>query len=542
MAKATSETVNLDALVPREDFDIEEAGATAAKLGNEIYVQTLTPTDRLATTRKPDFQRETSSWSPEIVADFIESIANADVVPALIMWRSPNSGKTFIIDGAHRLSAVAAWVNDDYGDGVISKDFYGDYIPDAQIAAAKKTRSLIEDRIGKFSDLVEYVRGTKISPTPQKSRLGNNILSAPLNVQPIQGDAQAAEKSYKRINSTAVAISKQELTLIDSRTHPVGIATRALMRAGTGYEYWSKFKEPTRSDIKGVAASVYEQLIRPITEYPLVALDLPSPKRGYGANSLNTILDLVTILNAGNNRTKKADNLDDSDGTATLRLLEHIRKLTERVFGNVHSGSLALHPALYCYDIKGKFVGKAFIGAIEFVRDLEIRNKFFEFTEARKSFEDFLIRYPYIMTQIGTSQGSGGRRGVSAVTALYSALFEGLRSEKKVADIIAEMQKNRAIDFLNWETPQETDSGRKFSDADKATATIRAALEKDICPECGGRMYIKDRSYDHVDRKQDGGKSVASNIALIHPYCNTGYKEARLHKQRKGVANAPENS
>jgi len=529
MPSAAGDKVNLDALILKADFELEEQGAPAGRMGSELTLTTLTPEDRLAVLRKPDFQRETSGWSPKIVADFIESVANADVVPALIIWRSPTSGKQFVIDGAHRLSAIAAWVNDDYGDGEISKTFYGEEgISDDQRKIAKKTRELVEEQVGRYKDLSDFARKIKAHPTQREERFASNIHAVPLFIQQIHGDAGAAEKSYKRINSTAVAINQQELFLIDSRHYPAGIATRAILRAGTGYEYWWRFPDPTKSEIKSTAASIYEQLIKPITEYPLKALDLPSPKGGYGASSLRTILDLVTILNP---RKRHVDK--DLDGAETLKLLEHVRRSTERVFGKSHSGSLALHPALYCYDIGGKFVGKAFIGAIEFVRELERRDLFYKFTSVRGNFEDFLIRHPHLMSQIGKSQGSGGRRGVPAVVALYNTLFDGLRQGKSEPEIIQIIKESKALSFLDWNEPVETDAGNRFTDADKATALLKTALARDICTECGGRMYIKDRSFDHDKRLADGGKSVASNAVLLHPYCNTGYKERRIHLERK---------
>jgi hypothetical protein len=526
-AVASGETVNLDALIQREDFESEEKSkGPPGKQGQELYLTHLTRDERLGSMRKPDFQRETSDWTPEIIATFIESVASADVIPSFIFWKSPASGLTFIIDGAHRASALVAWIEDDYGDGTRSKEFYGEDIPQHQLNAAKRTRALVEERVGRYEDLRRYNRHQN-APTAQKQRYAANIASIPLHVQPIEGDAAAAEKSFKRINSTAVGITREEEKLIDSRRYPTGIATRALMRAGHGYEYWSRFAEPVRSEIKSTAAAIYGQLIKPITEYPLVALDLPSPSR-ISADSLKTILDLVEILNAPETGKKKAARPDE-DGAETLAYLERIRRATERVFGRSHSGSLALHPALYCYDFKGKFVGKAFIGAIEFVRDLERRDKFFEFTANRKAFEDFLIAHPHLMAQIGFTQGSGGRRGVPAVKALYSSLFEGLREGKSEAEIIAAMQSDSALKFLEWELPQEKGSGRRFSDSNKAAIVIRTALERDICPECGGRHYIKDRSFDHAKRLIDGGTSAPDNGSLLHPYCNTGYKERRLH-------------
>jgi hypothetical protein len=534
MARAVTETVNLDGLIEREDFESRHEGVpiSAGKLSKEISLRSLVVGDRLDLLRKPDFQRETSGWSPEIVVEFIKSVADGDVIPALIMWRSQKNGRTYIIDGAHRLSALVAWVNNDFGDGDLSKNFYGDNIPQEQLEIAKKTRTLVEDTVGKYTSLTS-VKDPVTAASPLALARGQNILSEGLSIQAIEGDAIAAEQSYLRINSTAVAISDTERILIDSRRLPTGIATRALMRAGTGYEYWSRFNEPQKSQIKDTAALVYDQLIKPITEYPVLALDLPAPKRGYSANSMKTILDLVTNLNTPSKGTKKKKIEEDVDGTATLECLELIRKVTQKVFGAKHGGSLALHPALYCYDNTGKFIPKAFIGAIEFVRSLEQRDKFFEFTKHREAFEAFLIKHPHIMMQISRSQGSGGRRGVPAVVALYNFLFDGLRSGLSQEKIIESMQGDPSLSFLDWNVPPENDSGRKFSAADKAAAVIGSALEKDICPECGGRLYIKDRSHDHKIQKKAGGKSVRSNLDLTHPYCNTGYKEARLAGRKK---------
>lgn len=54
----------------------------------------------------------------------IESFVNDELVPAIILWRN-QGGYIFVIDGAHRLSSLGAWINDDYGDGPISISFMG---------------------------------------------------------------------------------------------------------------------------------------------------------------------------------------------------------------------------------------------------------------------------------------------------------------------------------------------------------------------------------------------------------------------------------
>jgi Protein of unknown function DUF262 len=83
------------------------------------------------TLRKPDFQRETAAWSPEAVCSFLESFVSGDLIPAVICWQSA-SRLNFVIDGAHRISVVIAWLLDDYGAGDESKTFYANNIPPEQ--------------------------------------------------------------------------------------------------------------------------------------------------------------------------------------------------------------------------------------------------------------------------------------------------------------------------------------------------------------------------------------------------------------------------
>jgi hypothetical protein len=129
--KLMATQVNLDALVPREDF--YETNAQKVKRRDEMAVHDLTyDSFFFSSLRKPDFQRETNDWNTAKIVDLVQSFLDGDLIPALILWQSTTSF-TFVIDGSHRLSALAAWINDDYGDGDISKKFFGGMIPDEQL-------------------------------------------------------------------------------------------------------------------------------------------------------------------------------------------------------------------------------------------------------------------------------------------------------------------------------------------------------------------------------------------------------------------------
>ena len=143
--------VNLDALIPREDFEVIEV-VNSGKKKDTISIEDLKSDSFFFTNvRKPDFQRETNEWTGQKICDFIESFVEEDLIPAIILWRS-NSGFIFVIDGSHRLSSLSSWINDDYGDGKISKLFYDGIVPDDQIKIAEETRRIVRKKVGTYED------------------------------------------------------------------------------------------------------------------------------------------------------------------------------------------------------------------------------------------------------------------------------------------------------------------------------------------------------------------------------------------------------
>jgi hypothetical protein len=67
--------------------------------------------------------------------------------------------------------------------------------------------------------------------------LGSRVL----NLQWVRGDAIKAEASFARINQQAATITPQELQLIKGRRKPEVMAARAIIKRGTGHQYWSNF-------------------------------------------------------------------------------------------------------------------------------------------------------------------------------------------------------------------------------------------------------------------------------------------------------------
>ncbi len=122
--------VVLDALISRADF-AQQHEAPNIDLVNTLSIDQISGNSPfLKLLRKPDFQRETNHWTPTHIYKLIQSFATGELIPSIILWKS--NSYVFVIDGAHRLSALKAWANNDYGDGTISYDFFNGNIGSEQ--------------------------------------------------------------------------------------------------------------------------------------------------------------------------------------------------------------------------------------------------------------------------------------------------------------------------------------------------------------------------------------------------------------------------
>ena len=149
-----SNLVNMDALIKREDYEFATKHDGEVGEFTRIFASDLVRGhSTFSLLRKPEFQRETAIWSPEQVAELINAFVMGDLVPAVILWRSPTN-KNFIVDGAHRVSSLIAWVNNDYGTGEISKEFFDGAVSDWE-KAALKTKELVENSFGPYKRIVD---------------------------------------------------------------------------------------------------------------------------------------------------------------------------------------------------------------------------------------------------------------------------------------------------------------------------------------------------------------------------------------------------
>lgn len=514
-------SVTLDAMIKRADF-AQETEDKSMQLFRTMRLSDLyahEPTVKML--RKPDFQRETNHWTPHQVATFIDSFTKGELIPSLILWKS--NSLIFVIDGAHRLSALRSWVENDYGDGNVSNTFYDHDLSKAQKKIADQTRKLVENSVGRFSDLKGRYNDDVEIPEDQQELL-SRIFTRSIDVQWIQGSQQVAESSFFKINTQGTPLDKTEELLLRYRHTSYAIAARAIVRAGAGHKYWSKFNEDRQTEIEEKAKALYEGLFQPDLDQPIKTMDLPVGGTVSPVNALRMLLDVFAAVENKTDIVAHLKNLEaDRDGIETSKVLDSALKLVRRVTTTSH-GSLGLHPAVYFYDHKGRHSRHLFLGTLSLIAKA-IRNNdktfFIKFSSARKNLEAMLVDKKFAIGLALTNVNSKTR-----VEKFSSLINEAIKAYTK-GDKFGDKQILSALG-LQGEIASISSIKRpkSFSTATKSAIFLKQSLQAAAkCPVCNGLLDpAKAASYDHILPQRDGGTGAIENGQITHPFCNTGIK------------------
>lgn len=522
-------TVNLDALIPREDFE-SNTGAAGGRLRDTISLSDLEENGFFhPLLRKPDFQRETTHWKPDAVYELIRAYLDGHLIPAVILWQSGE--RVFVIDGAHRLSALIAWTRDDYGDAEASSARFGSGLSPEQRKVAKRTRDLIRKEIGSYAEF-KGLRGQEISE-PRKARWVRQIGSGAVEIQWVTATtSQAAEDSFFKINQAAQPIDPTERRILQTRRSPNAIAARCIARGGKGHKYWSAFPSESQGQIETLGEEIYATLYQPPHNQPVTSTDVPIAGQGY--NALPFVFELVSVANnipiptSVNAKKLPPAVPEDSNGVETVKFLQNVKKRLG-LLSTTHSGSLGLHPLIYSYSSTGNFQSNAFLATIKFAEKLDKRGKKKEFTSIRKEFEDYLLNNRAFVSLTMSRLGAGAR-SLERIVDLYWSIFELMLSGKRGTDVLDSLSAR--TDFahlrqLEIPSPRADDapSKRGASSTSKSASFITKAMTAPLrCSECGAAIHANSVSFDHIQRSSEGGSNRQENLQPTHPFCNSGIK------------------
>lgn len=521
--------VNLDALLPRETFDVE-APQVSLNRDNTISLATLQNSFFTQSLRKPDFQRETAHWSPTKVFDLVRAFLDADLIPAVIMWQS--GPFVFVIDGAHRLSALLAWIYDDYGDKVRSLRYFDNNIPADQLRVADRTRKIINKEIGSFDTYRAALEKPRedLSETMRK-RLANLSTHSLTAQWVLSNDPKVAEDSFFKINQAASPIDPTESRIIKARHSANALAARAITRAGGGHRYWRNFTQETRESIEEAGKDLYRALYEPpMDEGYVKSLDVPVAGRGY--NQLPFVFDFVNLANAQKitdstaKRAVKESLPPDIDGNQTRTYLRRVKEMTDRITGHGPQ-SLGLHPLVYTYNRSGTFQPVSFFAMAKLLEQWERDGMLEQFTHYRGRLEDYLLSHREGPSSIVHRKGSG-QRSLPWMIDYIGLVLNGFVDDLSDEAITAEFDKMPEWQFINERRGPsangESEPGSAFSRNTKSAAIIDSLSTARRCAICNGFLHRNAVHIDHDQEKANGGTGEFRNAQPAHPFCDSTYK------------------
>lgn len=452
----------------------------------------------------------------------VESFVNDELVPAIILWRN-QGGYIFVIDGAHRLSSLGAWINDDYGDGQISISYYGNYISDEQRKVAENTRKLVNQRVGSFKEIEAISRNRLSTENDLKNEMAKNLGALAIQLQWVDGNASKAEDSFLKINQSATKISDAELDLIRNREHSYAIAARAIVRAGKGYKYWSAYSDGEQENIVELSKKIHQLMfgVGNINMDDINSLPIGGPLNS--SLTLDVVTQTVRICNGLDRRVKT--NVGDAKEVIeylrnTLRILQYINSKEQF--------SLGVHPFVYFYSGIGKHKIGSYYGFLMFVKELIDKKKIDDFIKTRGKFEEVIYQYNFLVQQIIRKDRQSKRAYVS-IKDYFVLLMEVILKHSDYSNeiIVEEIKKNDKFKYLQTEIVDNEEAAVKsnFSRGKKQQIKMSTFVESlPKCPICGGYICSNSVSIDHIQRKQDGGTNAIENGQVTHLYCNTTYK------------------
>jgi hypothetical protein len=518
--------VNLDALIPRADFVIDDQPAQMSGTEKISIIELESPFFG-ASLRKPEFQRETNSWTPNKVVDLIKAFVDGDLIPAVILWKAGQF--VFVIDGAHRLGALLAWIHDDYGQRQKSSDHFGGLIPDEQRKAAIKTKNSVDKHVGSYQDYLAGRKNPAGAPPELQQRISNLSVNHIVGQWVPRTDKHSAEESFFKINQSATPLDPTEKRLLKSRKSASAIAARAITNGGRGHKYWKDFGRAEQATIEEKGALLYHYLYDPpIGDSVITTLDVPVGGRGY--NTLPFVFDLVNESNkvkAVDSTAKKTEVKDtlanDPDGKQTVEYLRVVERTITRITTD-DPRSLGVHPVVYFYTRGGAFQPSAFIATSRFLEELAAENKLQEFIKYRKPFEDFLILHKEAIGLIVHNFGSGGRN-ISWLHTYFKRILRGLWDGKSADEIQQEFAIDKDLLFLAA-GPRKIQSDGAFKGKTKTASFWAAALLGGTpCRVCGALLHRNSVHSDHKIPVSQKGSADMSNAGPAHPYCDSSRKK-----------------
>lgn len=568
-----SKVVHLDHLIKRQSirfYSKEEAilnSISSQRLSDSNIRYNDITSQWFDNIRKPDFQRETNAWNPNQCCEFIESVFMARIIPSIILWKNEENGLVYVLDGAHRLSIIRAWMTDDYGDKNIA--YYERRDTDTIKLVAKETRDLINIKIGSYEDFkasykilqkkIDEGKAPKIEMQEKSFRQAtfySDIISgnAALFAQWEKGNYESAEQSFLRINRQGQPLNPAESTLIEYRKGSYSRVIMHIANAGEEGYYWPKDNISTDqilivNSFNEIAKNIYERLFVPTFTLPIKDLSVPllvAPAYFQKHNYLMELIPLLVWNNISDEQSQQIEFLSrDYQGESTVviynaeSILKTIdNKLSHLTSFNNDAKSLSMVPLFYWYNERGQFTRSLFYSWVYWLFQGSEENIFQRkliYTSNRENIELIFFHFKKEITAYAANSGAG-LKAVKNLAIFFEKLINYFH-ERRTETIKFDQLEIAISTFLNIRRLYKNikRDGRTNTMRDKTQSNINELFNSSIkCGICGGIVDLKfgGIQYDHVVKYKHSKETDPENLRPTHPFCNNN--RDKIEDYRKG--------
>ncbi|MGM7637394.1 GmrSD restriction endonuclease domain-containing protein, partial [Bacillus sp. Hm123] len=421
---------NLEHLIPRSNIDDSDNPYISSQSDRRSSFN-LTDLEKgqffYQQLKKPIFQRDTNQWTVERVEKLINTFLDDGLIPAIILWED-TEGNIYIIDGAHRISSLIAWVNSDYG----KKNEIND-------SNHKAIESYINQQIGSYSEIK--------SSTDEKYKRSKQIIAKrSIAVQWVTGDYDKVKESFIRINEQGVEITEDEKELIENDQLPTSQLSRAILGQGLG-QVSKNQNERTRL--------LFNRFFMPFLSHQLNNYPL--------CGSLNqdfVISKVYNVVKIIDDNEKLDINLLEDKAISLLTFVQDYLNISQKA---------------YFYGATKQFKTNSLYGFIRFAVKLNEDSYLKDiFIKNRKNFEEFLVNNERHIQTIARKKRQA-KKAYEEVSRYYETLLISCKND----DFSDFKSRYNYLDF---------DENKHLTSKEKTIQKNYSAFISEIprCMACGG--------------------------------------------------------
>lgn len=460
-------------------------------------------------------------------------------------WKDIHSN-IYIIDGAHRLSCIYAWINRYFADEQVTQ---APNFNDPQ----KQDIRYLRNYLGDLADFQRICTDAEFAE--KKSKLEDIKIS----FRQVLGTPEDARRVFQSINSDTKRLDKYEEYHLRNRGSDAYYAIYACCYINDNKSNLEELQYTRLNELIELGERIHQLLFSTI----LLDNEMSHGKKIGLVNELMNIIAGDQIHNIMSlNQGERVENLMSHLLTILCRIATPVK--------NAGVPSLGLHPYLYFYKDQ-RFQITSFLAWFSIVYEIhesrmQIHHRkisFKDFTRIRRSIEFLIANFPVATTETVGKFGSG-IKGYDRLQIVYKAFIclslemeVDFDDEECLNTFILSMSK--AFKYINFNefyverflggyddavvkhvvgyvesiSPISRSKPKAFSALTKSLLKHNFVVgNHNFCLICDGLIYLDSTESDHRIAKAVGGQGVLENGLLVHPICNRMKSDLSLEEIR----------